>query len=199
MKDVNKLDFYVNAVVRDNLPAAVTIERLREATSQDDTLQLLIKDIVQGYVSTKNRIELLAYFHIFQELSVVDSLVLRGTKLIVPASLLSHEGHQLIVRTRQLLRSTMWFPSMDKLVENEIAQCMPYQVTVSTQKQKPLKPTQLPQELWDKLATNLYDPLASEEYLLVVQCHYSRFPVVEAVSSTSNSRTNSKFSNHLLS
>ena len=59
------------------------------------------------------------------------------------------------------------------------------QVTVSTHKQEPLKPIQLPQEPWDKLATDLYGPLALGEYLLVVQCHYSRFPVVEVVSSTS--------------
>ena len=122
-KDVNKLDCYVNAVVRDDLPTAVTIERLREATSQDDTLQLLIKDIVQRYVNTKNRIELSAYLHAFQELFVVDGLVLRGTKLIVRASLwktvvmLSHEWHQGIVRTKQFLMSTMWFPDMNKLVE----------------------------------------------------------------------------------
>ena len=191
LKDVNKLDFYVNAVVRDDLPTAVTLERLREATRQDDTLQLLIKDILQGYVSTKNKLKLSPYLHVFQELSVVDGLVLRGTKLLVPASLwktvvkLSHEGHQGIVRTKQLLRSTMWFPGMDRLAEKEVAQCMPCQVTVSTHRQEPLKPTQLPQEPWDKLATDLYGPLASGEYLLVVQCHYSRFPVVEIVSSTS--------------
>ena len=74
---------------------------------------------------------------------------------------------------------------MDKLVEKEIAQCMPCQVTVSTHKKEPLKPTQLSQEPWDKLATDLYGPLASGEYLLVVQCHYSCFPVAEVISSTS--------------
>ena len=84
LKDVNKLDFYVNTVVRDDLPAVITMERLWEATSQDDTLQLVIKDFTQGYVSTKNRIELSAYLHVFQELSVVEGLVLRGTTLIVP-------------------------------------------------------------------------------------------------------------------
>ena len=81
----------------------------------------------------------LHYLDVFQELSVVDGLVLRGTKLLVPASLwktvvmLSHEGHQGIVRTKQLLRSTMcmWFPGMDRLAEKEVAQCMPCQVTVS--------------------------------------------------------------------
>ena len=86
LKDIDKLDFYVKCYskrVRDDLPTAVTIERLWEATSQDDTLQLLIKDIVQGYVSTENIIELSAYLHVFQELSVVDGSVLRGTKPIV--------------------------------------------------------------------------------------------------------------------
>ena len=41
------------------------------------------------------------------------------------------------------------------------------------------------QELWDKLPTDLYGPIASGEYLLVVQCHYSCFPVLEVVPSTS--------------
>ena len=72
---------------------------------------------------------------------------------------------------------------MDQIVEKEIAQCMPCQVTVLTHKQEPLKPTQLPQEPWDKLATDLYGQLASEEYLLIiVQCHYSHFLLVEVVS-----------------
>ena len=79
----------------------------------------------------------------------------------------------------------MWFPGMDKPVHKEIVQCMPCQVTVSTHKQELLKPTQLPQEPWDKLAIDLYGPLASGEYLLVVQCHNSRFPIAEVVSSTS--------------
>ena len=63
--------------------------------------------------------------------------------------------------------------------------CMPCQVTVSTHKQEPLKSAPLPQEPWDKLSTDLYGSLASGEYLLVVQCHCSHFPVVEVVSSTS--------------
>ena len=103
--------------------------------------------------------------------------MLRGSKLIVPESLrdqvvtLAHEGHQGIVRTKQLLRATTWFPGMDKKVEDEIAHCMPCQITVRTPQQEPLKQTELPAEPWDVLATGLYGPInKAGEYLLVLQC-----------------------------
>ena len=84
------------------LPTAVTIEKLQEDTIQDYTLQLLIKDNTKRK-SNENKIRLSAYLCVFQKLSVIESLVLRGTKLIAPTSLwktvvtLSHEGHQGIV------------------------------------------------------------------------------------------------------
>ena len=65
------------------------------------------------------------------------------------------------------------------------AHCMPCQVTVKSPQQEPLKPTTLPQEPLDVLVTDLYGPLRTGEYLLVVQCLYSRYPVVEIVTSTS--------------
>ena len=60
---------------------------------------------------------------------------------------------------------------------------MPCQVTVSTHKQEPQKPTELPPETWGNL--DLHGTLASGEYMLGVQCLYSCFPVVEVISSTS--------------
>ena len=118
-------------------------------------------------------------------------MVLRGSKLVIPENLrkqvvtLAHEGHQGIVRTKYHLRETTWFPGMDKMVEQEIAHCMPCQVTVKSPQQEPLKPTTLPQEPWDVLVTDLHGPLRTGDYLLVVQCLYSRYPAVEIVTSTS--------------
>ena len=127
----------------------------------------------------------------FKELSIAEGLVLRESKLVVPESLrdqiviLAHEGHLGIVRTKQDLRATTWFPGMDKRVEKEIAHCMPCQVTVKTPQQEPLKPTVLPTEPWDVLATDLHGPLTTGECLLLMQCLYSRYPAVEIVHSTS--------------
>ena len=190
-QEANLLNLHVNAIIRDDLPSAVTLEQMKLATEQDPQMQTLILAIQQGYLNKTARLKFQPYCQIFDELSVADGLVLRGSKLVVPESLrkqvvtLAHEGYQGIVRTKQFLRATTWFPGMDKRVEKEIEHCMPCQVTVAPPQQEPLKPTTLPNEPWDLLATDLHGPISTGEYLLVVQCLYSRYPAVEIVRSTS--------------
>ena len=190
-QEAQLINHHINAIIRDDLPVAVTLEQMKTATGKDPTMQRLIQAIQTGYISNPDIQELMPYSHVFNELSTVEGLVLRGSKMVVPESLrnqvvtLAHEGHQGIVRTKQFLRATTWFSGMDKRVEKEIAHCMPCQITVKTPQQEPLKPTVLPGEPWDVLATDLHGPLATGEYLLVVQCLYSRYPAVEIVRSTS--------------
>ena len=45
--------------------------------------------------------------------------------------------------------------------------------------------TEIPNGPWENLRADLFGPLPSNEYILVVQCLCSRFPAVEIVSSTS--------------
>ena len=70
------------------------------------------------------------------------------------------------------------------MVEKEISQCMACTVTVKIHPQEPLKPTELPSEPWDKLATDFYGPLTTGQHLLVMQRLYSRYPVAEIATST---------------
>ena len=69
---------------------------------------------------------LLPYKKVGEELSIVNDLVLRGTRIIVPLELqkkmvkLAHEGHQGLVKSKKLLRAKVWFPGMDKLVERDV-------------------------------------------------------------------------------
>ena len=58
-----------------------------------------------------------------EKLAVVDGLALRGERIVVPQELrermvkFAHEGHQGILRTKQLLRAHVWFPGIDVMVE----------------------------------------------------------------------------------
>ena len=57
----------------------------------------------------------------------VGNTLLRGTKIVIPQSSqrrvvrLAHEGHQGIMKTKKLLREKLWFPGIDKLVEECVA------------------------------------------------------------------------------
>ena len=88
-------EVYVNRLIQDQLPQAITRKMLRRETAKDETLQRLIEDISLGTC----RPALHRYQQVFEELAVVDGLVVRGEQLVIPWVLreviqLAHEEHQ---------------------------------------------------------------------------------------------------------
>ena len=127
----------------------------------------------------------------FPELAVVDGLVLRGDRIVVPNTLqnkivkIAHEGHLGITKTKNLLRSRVWFPKMDKITEKVIRNCMACKVTTPQTARLPLKMTELPKGPMAKVSSDFYGSLPTGEYVLLVNCLYSRYPMVRIVYPTS--------------
>ena len=69
--------------------------------------------------------ELKLFSKVQHELTVDDegSIIMRGLKIVLSSKLrrrainIAHEGHQGIVKTKQLLREKVWFPGIDKEVQ----------------------------------------------------------------------------------
>ena len=189
--NVNKCEIAIEAVVRHDLPDAVTLEELVKATEKDNQLEVLKKCIERGCVESSEKLTVREYAQVFKELSCGRGVVLRGDKIVIPQSLrgkivsLAHEGHQGEVKTKQLIRASMWFPGIDRLVKAAVDQCLPCQAVVDTKQAEPLKTSEMPEGPWLRLNTDMFGPLPSGEYIIAVQCQYSRFPVIETVKSTS--------------
>ncbi|GFR93008.1 transposon Ty3-G Gag-Pol polyprotein [Elysia marginata] len=99
------------------------------------------------------QIALLILKHQRQAFSL-DGVVLHNHRLVIPSSLhhqvvtLAHDSHQGIVKTKQLIREKVWFPSIDKMVEEHLKGCVPCQSSVTgTAKREPLRMTSLPEEI----------------------------------------------------
>ena len=152
-------------------------------------MQKIIKMIQVGQRNIKNP-ALEPFKFVLPELTVVDSLVLRGGRVVVPNTLqerivnIAHEGHLGITKTKNLLRSRVWFPKMDKIAEEVVSNCMACQVTTPQTARLPLKMTELPNEAMEKVSSDFYGPLPTGEYILLVNCLYSRYPMVRIVYST---------------
>ena len=64
------------------------------------------------------------YKAVRNELSILGKLVLRGTRLLIPAKLhdrvvdLAHKGDQGLTKTKQRLRSKVWWAGIDRQVED---------------------------------------------------------------------------------
>ena len=181
---------YVNYVVTCSTPEAVTRDQVKDATEEDPALQVLKKYINEGWIDT-NDTRTHEFRQVFHELTIVDGIVLRGDRIIVPAKLrhrkveIAHEGHKGQVRTKQLLRAHVWFPGMDSQRDKFVSTCIACQSNRPQTHHEPLRMTDLPDGPWDKVSVDFCGPIASGDLALV----YARYPVVEFVGSTSEKAT----------
>ena len=185
-KDTIQLEcHHINHVTHD----AITLSKIRHATLEDPILKRILNGLILGKLDKKNP-EFKPYMNHFTELSTDRDLVLRGERIVVPASLVNevvtigHEGHQGIVKCKQFIRSRYWFPNMDSIIEKAVSKCLPCQAVVNTPVEEPTIVTELPEYPWQKIDLDFLGPLPSGDYLLVAIDEYSRFPEVFVTRST---------------
>ena len=189
----DEVECHIGAIVRSDLPNAITVEKIQQAYRNDATMQKLIDAIKEGHIG-KNSPELSAFKSVFDELAVANEIILRGERIVLPKSLqqaavnLAHEGHQGVVRTKAYLRSMIWFPSLDRLLEETIDGCLTCQgIKPNRGATAPLRMTTLPQYPWQHVAMDFFSVgQHTDEHILVVQDRYSRYPVVDFVSTVSS-------------
>ena len=205
---------YVNFLTAHAVPKAMTLKEIKEETKKDEILQELVKIIREQLWDSKkafngdNGNELRKYINFQDELTINDDtdIVLRGSRIVIPSSLrnraisIAHEGHQGLVKTKQLIREKIWFPGIDKAVKDMIGSCIACQANSNPNPPTPLKMNELPPEPWHTVHLDFCGPFLTGEYVLVAIDAYSRFPEVEIIRSTSATVTISKleriFSTH---
>ncbi|CAB3998121.1 uncharacterized protein K02A2.6-like, partial [Paramuricea clavata] len=171
-------DNYVCFLAQHAVPRAMTLPEIQQATMADSTLQIL-----SNLITT----ELTLNEH--------DGIILRGSRIVLPESLtlkavqIAHEGHQGLVKTKQLLREKVWYPGIDKLAKHTVDTCLLCQANGPNSHQEPLRMTTLPPQPWHTVNIDFCGPFLGGSYLLVIIDAYSRFPEVEIVSSTSAKST----------
>ncbi|CAK1595001.1 unnamed protein product [Parnassius mnemosyne] len=103
-----------------------------------------------------------------------DGILLRGNKIVIPQQLrksvldAAHEGHPGIVAMKERLRSKVWWPRIDKDVEQLVKACKGCTLVGLPNPPAPMKRRELSAAPWIDVAMDLMGPLPSNEYLLVV-------------------------------
>ena len=183
--DIENHVYYVSKL----LPDAITTTRIRNEIPKDPFLSK-VRSLIQNETNPfslpkPEQIQLKPFLNIWHELSVGNDIVLRGERIVLPQSLipdaitLSHSGHQGISKSKQFLRSSLWFPKMDKLVEDNIKSCLPCQAATPLTTTQPLQMSDLPPEPWQNLAADLFGPLPTGERILVLKCLRTKWPEIQ--------------------
>ena len=186
----HKPDEYIYFVASSAVPCAITPKEMEIMSSKDEEFAIL-RQCIQTE-DWKNCPK--AYIPSRYELTTLGQLILRGTRIVVPKELrprivlLAHEGHQGVVKTKQRLRSKVWWPGMDREAELTCKTCRSCQVVTTTHTHEPLKMTELPDKPWSDLAADLLGPLPGGEYVFVVIDYYSRFFEVDFMRDTTSTK-----------
>ncbi|XP_030850192.1 uncharacterized protein K02A2.6-like [Strongylocentrotus purpuratus] len=183
---------HVSFVAGHAVPKTTTLSDITAATKQDPVLQVAIdalvndnwKDVLAHATDTKS--ELQSLFNVRDELTVSNErdFLLRGNRIVIPQSLrqqiidIAHEGHQGITKTKSLLREKVWFPSIDRMTEKTVRDCLTCQTNTIEHSKEPLLMSPLPKKPWSEISVDFAD-LPTGEHLLVVIDDYSRFPEVK--------------------
>jgi transposase InsO family protein len=120
-----------------------------------------------------------------------EGFILRDTRLVIPVCLqarvvdLAHETHLGITRIKKPIRSKVWFPGIDVMVEDKVKKCMGCQAAEpSGTSLAPLQMSTMPVAPWVELSIDFFGPIApTNEYIAVLMDDYSRFPLVEILTS----------------
>ena len=90
--------------------------------------------------------------------------------------------------TKQLLRTKVWWPGIDRDVERYVRSCHGCQIVSDMPKPEPLKPTELPSGPWQDVCVDLLGPLDSGHYVFLCVDYYSRYYELEIMKDTSSER-----------
>lgn len=172
-------------------PVALSAEELEKASAEDEELGLIRTALRGGlWIPELKRYELLR-----NELWIVDDLVLRGTRIVIPKPLrqqvlqLAHEGHPGMSAMKARLRTKVWWSGMDKECEQMVKEC------VGCIRVGPLNPPEemirrkLPEKPWKDIAVDFMGPIQSGEYLLVLVDYFSRYMEVVIMKSITTEKT----------
>ena len=189
-RERNIAEEYINFIAAKAVPKAVTLEQIAQATEDDKVLRCVQQCLSDNHWPHAPDIQKFATVR--DELSTSQGLLLPGTRIVIPQCLrqrtlsLAHEGHQGMVRTKQLLRQKVWWPGIDTEVENLIKTCLPCQSTRPPPAPEPLRPSTMPPKPWQSIHIDLCGPFPTGESLLVCVDACSRWPEVAILRTTTS-------------
>ena len=111
------------------------------------------------------------------ELAVVNNLNLKGIKIAIPSTLIKemkqvlYTGHPGIKRTKSIAISTMYWPNIDKDIDQMISNCNACQNYRKLNPREPLLSHEIPKDAWDKVAIDLFVCL-NKLYLIAIDYMY---------------------------
>ena len=128
---------------------------------------------------------LIPYWNFQDGLSVIDGVVFKGSRVVIPLKLRSmmldkiHTRHLGEVKCKNRARQVLFWPQMGRDIENIVRKCEACITFRNKQQSEPLQPLPVTTNPWSRVSTDLFE-FKNKQYLVCVDS-YSGYPEVEEI------------------
>ena len=181
---------YLNFVCETN--QNIDSEVVKNETDKDVILSKVKVFIMNGWPNAIDD-ELKVFKNRQLELTVENGCIMRGHRLVVPLSLRSiilrelHEAHMGIVKMKALARSYVWWPLIDKDLENVTKSCTLCLRNADNPPRMVLHPWKYPESANDRIHADFCGPIHKYMYLVITDAHSKWVDIYELTDITANS------------
>ena len=179
--------------------------KIKQWTLRDPVLSQVLKFTLQGWPAQVNDENIKPYLTRKDEISVQDGCLLWGSRVVVPPKgrtdvlNLLHDTHPGMSRMKSLARGHVWWPGIDKEIEEKAKKCSTCQVHQRTPQRVPLHPWEWPHRPWSRIHIDYAGPFMGKMFLLIIDAH-SKWLDIHITNSCNTQSTVEKlrmtFANH---
>ena len=183
----------------------VTSDQVEAWTDKDPVLSR-VREMVRDGWSAKEKGEEFAPYEVRKlELSIQNGCVMWGSRVVVPkpgqGSVMRqlHQCHPGVSRMKALARSYVWWPKLDKDVEDTVKACTTCQEHRNVPAPAPLHPWDWPDKPWSRIHVDYAGPFMGKMFFVLIDAHskwMDVYPVNSATSATTIECLRTSFSNH---
>ncbi|CAI2734266.1 unnamed protein product [Schistosoma spindalis] len=172
----------------------VTAEAVKEATASDPLLKRIKGAVLNGWKEDKADREFHQFFLRRESISIYDNCLMFGDRVVIPKSLQFfvlrqfHIGHPGMNRMKAIMRSYVYWPFMDKAVEEHVLRCRRCAEGAKDPPKVESQPWPETKTPWVRLHVDYAGPIYGHYFLVVVDS-YSKWPEIYVVRRPSTSET----------
>ena len=130
---IKGLDFTVHDVQIFTEISPLSLAKIKRVTENDPDLKTLRQYIQDGFPANRSDCaeSVQAYFGFREELAIVNGLIVKGHRVMIPSQLrnevlkLLHSSHMGIVETKDRARTSFFWPSINRDIESHLIRMLP--------------------------------------------------------------------------
>ncbi|UYV85054.1 hypothetical protein LAZ67_X004411 [Cordylochernes scorpioides] len=171
----------------------LTLSHIMRESCKDSILKIVYHNTLYGWKDKPSNTDLLSFYLRREELTVEQGILLLGTRVVIPWKFRAkiktelHQGH-LGVKMKALAQNFIWWPGIDREIEEITRVCRDCNINNHTLKQESVHRWESSPTPWYRVHLDFAGPFMKKMFLIVIDS-YSKWPEVIIMNSTTTGNT----------